>query len=74
MKYRVKIITYLSGRKLYFAQVKKGVLWANLMNDGGIDYVFPSSCYSRDEALKCIDKNYSGNTKVQTIEFEYINK
>lgn len=29
---------------------------------------------SREDALNRIDKNYSGNVKKQTIQFEYINK
>ncbi len=74
MKYRIKIITYKTGRKQFFAQAKCSFLgWDGLDYDGkrcGYD----SDCDTREDALRRIDKHYSGNTKKQTITFEYIIK
>jgi hypothetical protein len=75
MKYRIKIYTYKNGRKEFEAQVKKRFTWLTINVDGDATimqgvYV----CDSRYSALKRIDKHYAGNTKLQTIEFEYINK
>jgi hypothetical protein len=72
MKYRIKIVTFQSGRKLYYAQLKKWYGYTGLGWDGDTGYT--GECDSREKALLKIDKHYSGNSKVQTIEFEYVNK
>lgn len=74
MRYRIKIITYATGRKEFFAQYKKGLMWAGLGCDGDVYRSFDFECNSRESALTRIDKHFAGNTKIQTIEFEYINK
>lgn len=75
MKYRIKIITYQNGRKGYFAQYKTKVGWMGLWWDGSVDYFTgANSADSRKDALARIDNHYGGNTKKQTIEFEYIDK
>lgn len=74
MKYRIKIVRYKNGRTTYQAQVKKGY-WRVLDYDGSADVVyFNYEQDSREQALARIDKHYAGNTKKQTIEFEYITK
>ena len=73
MKYRIKIITYKSGRKEYLAQIKKFFTWFNLDNGGSI-YTIKIVFDSRGEALKAIDSHFEGNNTKQSIEFEYINK
>lgn len=75
MRYRIKIVTYSTGRKEYIASVKRWLFWMDILACGEttlIGGVFPQS--SREESLERIDNHYSGNSKVQTIEFEYINK
>ena len=74
MKYRIKIITYKNGRKEYIPQVKMFIGWAKLCYDGEADYLIQAKCDSREDALKRIDKHFEGNSKTQTIEFEYIKK
>ena len=74
MKYRIKIVTYKNGRKEYYAQVKVWCGWVALDRSGETDYVVGFICSDRDEALNKIDLHYEGNTKKQSIEFEYINK
>lgn len=73
MKYRIKIITYANGRKSYCPQVKEGLFWFGLSYDGSSD-MFAFKVDSREGALDRIDKHFSGNTKKQTITFEYINR
>lgn len=72
MKYKIKIITYINGRKEYKAYVKNW-FWSGLDYEGKTDFV-SSTFYNREDALRAIDLNYEGNDKVQRIEFEYINK
>lgn len=75
MKYRIKIITYKNGRKEYIAQFKTKIGWSDLDSDGRVLYL--GSCYpqeKREWSLERIDKHFYGNTKKQSIEFEYINK
>lgn len=74
MKYKIKIVTFKTGRKEFTAKVKIGFIWMWLHYDG-VARVFPSFAEStRDRALSLIDKHYNGYNKVQTIEFEYITK
>lgn len=73
IKYRIKIITYKSGRTVYFAQIKKTVGWKYLNSKGEI-ISYSSEIDSRNEALRRIDKNYDGNAKVESIKFAYIIK
>ncbi len=74
MKYRIKIVTFKNGRVIYIAQKKVFFGWACLSYDGEANYAFDGECETREIALKRIDKNYSGNVTVKSIEFEYINK
>ncbi len=74
MKYRIKIVTYVNGRKGYFPQYKAKLKWVGLLYDGSYDAFSSYEKDSRESALSCIDKHFSGNTKSQTIEFEYITK
>ena len=75
MKYRIKITTYKNGRKTYEAQFKTILGWAHIDTEGKIDIILNGAYHiSRVYALDCIDKHFNGNTKKQTIEFEYINK
>jgi len=74
-KYRIKIVTYKNGRKGYFAQIKGNLWgWNGLTYDGEVSTGFSYESNTREKALDRIDKHYEGNTDVQTIEFEYINK
>ncbi len=72
MKYRIKIITYKTGRIEYYAQAKEWFYWTGLSSDGETGYSGWSE--SRVDALDKIDKHYNGNTKRQSIVFEYITK
>ena len=75
MKYRIKIITYKSGKQEFYPQVKKGLFWVGLFYDGAASIFANDICRpTRELALQEIDLHYKGNNKVQTIEFEYINK
>jgi hypothetical protein len=74
MKYRIKIITFKNGRKLFYAQVKPRFIWLGLDYDGAADCAFSGECETRECALNRIDKHFEGNAKIQKIEFEYINK
>lgn len=73
MKYRIKIVTYCNGRKVYIPQVKQWFMWAHI-NYLGENVSFICKYDTRKEALDNIDKHYNGNSRVQNIEFEYINK
>ena len=73
-KYRVKIKTFESGRKEYFAQVKSFIGWNFLMFDGNPSPIEVSAQNTRDSALERIDKHYSGNAKIVNIEFVYVTK
>ena len=73
MRYRIKVVTFKNGRKEYFPQVKKRFIWWYLDYSG--DTTFVNLSYdSREKALQVIDKNFEGNTSVQKIEIEYIQK
>jgi hypothetical protein len=74
MKYRIKIITYKNGRKEYTPQFKGWLSWLYIWWDGSTTPTSRDGENSREEALKLIDKHFSGNHVEQTIEFEYINK
>lgn len=73
MRYRIKIITFKNGRKEYVPQVRRRFIWMGLDYDGFVS-IIDLPCDTREDALKRIDKNFEGNTKVQKIEFEYIQK
>lgn len=73
MKYRIKIYTYQNGRKVFEPQVKKRWSWKTIIYDGS-ERDYSITQLTREAALICIDKHFTGNTKLQTIEFEYINK
>lgn len=73
MKYRIKVTTYNNGRKTYSPQYKTFLFWAGLGYEGDT-MPFSLEFSSRETALESIDKHFGGNTKVQTIEFEYITK
>lgn len=75
MNYRIKIITYKSGKQEFYPQVKKGFFWIGLYYDGEAS-VFARDSYrnTRASALESIDLHNKGNHKKQTIKFEYINK
>ena len=77
MKYRIKIITYRSGRKEYLCQVRCSFLflkWFSNIDFKGETCSYKSPVETRDRALQRIDKHYNGNTIVHSIDFEYINK
>ena len=74
MKYRIKIITYKSGRQEFYPQVKKGLFWKGILSNGSTSLANDNYFHFRENALKAIDNHYNGNNKKQTIEFEYINK
>jgi hypothetical protein len=73
MKYRIKIITYKNGRKEYFAQFKSFPFWKGIGCDGTDSWAFDGICPSKERALERIEQHNAGSSKVQTIEFEYIN-
>ena len=73
MKYRIKIVTYKSGRIDYTPQVKKWFWWRGLTHTGeAMAMNFPQE--TRQRALDRIDKHFNGNTEIQFIEFEHIKK
>ena len=77
--YKIKITTFSNGRKEYVAFARKKILffipsWSSLDCDGKEYFSMDVSTDSRDKALARIDKHFSGNTTVQSIQFEYINK
>lgn len=81
MKYRIEIITYKNGRKEYTAAIgeKTRFFWRTIwswrwINYKGQDSDLATYFETRQGALTAIDLNYAGNTEVQTIELEYINK
>ena len=74
MKYRIKIVTYKSGRKAFFAQVKAIFVWIGIACDGEANIAYKGECSTRESALSNIDKHYAGNYNTQTIEFEYVQK
>jgi len=78
MKYRIKIITYGDGIKIYSPQVKTGFMsgWKYVHGDG-YEYTYIScDCKSRERALNIIDTNYNltKRSKIKSIEIEYITK
>lgn len=73
MKYRIKIITYKTNRKQYIPQIKLCGIWMGLEHDGNSLPMY-LKYDNRKTALEIIDKHYNGNTKSQSIEFEYIDK
>ena len=74
MKYRIKIKTFESGRRDYTPQVKLRFFWQGLSWEGEPTGTVMFEQDTREAALNRIDKHFAGNTKMQSIEFEYINK
>lgn len=73
MRYRIKIITYENGRKGYIPQKKALFGWIGVGYDGDVSIYYNFvELNSREMALLRIDKNSQGNTKKQSIEFEYV--
>ena len=74
MKYRIKIITYNTGEKRYFAQVKKFIRWKSINGEGKeVDYTIYQD--SREKSLERIDLHFKKyNFKSLKIEFEYVIK
>lgn len=75
-KYRLLVITMSNSRKEFHAQYKGYFLWRTILYDGDTIPAWISKCETdtRKKALDRIDKHYQGNTKIQSIEFEYIDK
>lgn len=71
MKYRIKIVTFQTDRQTFFPQKKVRFGWKYLNSIGEESYI-NYNYDTRDRALICIDRNYSGNNKIKQIEFEYI--
>lgn len=74
MKYRIKIVTYQSGRQEFFPQFKTWLRWANIYYDGDLAFRPPCPCDTREDALTRIDKHYKQNSVIEKIIFEEINK
>jgi hypothetical protein len=74
MKYRIRIITFKSGRKIFIPQKKLSLGWFCIDYDGKVDVLYRDECNTRCDALDRIDKNITGNTSVHSIEFEYITR
>jgi len=78
MKYRIKIITYVDGRKIYIPYVKNGFMsgW-KYIDKHGVEYTYVSyDCKSRESAMEIIDTHYNltQRSKIKSIEIEYITK
>jgi hypothetical protein len=74
MKYRIKIVTFKNGQKLFYPQYKTRLMWIALTYESS-DQILIMDCFtSRDAALIVIDRHYASNVRKQTIEFEYIKK
>ena len=78
-KYRIKIVTFKSKRQEFTPQVRTTFLlglfgyWSGLTFEGEASAIqFEQD--NREEALRRIDKHRHGNTRVHTIEFEYIDE
>ena len=77
MKYRIKIITYVNGRKIYIPQVKTGFMSWKYIDGDGYEYTyFSCDCKSRENALNIIDNHYNLKQRntVKSIEIEYMTK
>jgi hypothetical protein len=77
MKYRIKIITYGDGIKIYSPQVKTGFMSWKYIYGNGNEYKYVScNCKSRESALDIIDSHYNlkQRNKIKSIEIEYITK
>jgi hypothetical protein len=77
MKYRISIITYGDGRKIYSPQVKTGFMsWKYIHGDGSQYNYVSCDCKSRESALNIIDTHYNlkQRNKIKSIEIEYITK
>lgn len=76
MKYRIRIVTFVNGRITYTAQVKARFGWMDLDYRGNAEFLLGTHYEqeSREDSLNRIDLNYAGNSRKQTIVFEYINK
>ena len=73
MRYRIKIKTFESNRKEFTAQVKVLFGWKTLDHQGGkVNY--GSITNKRKYALERIDLHVAGNSKPDTVEFEYITR
>lgn len=72
MRYRIKIITYASGRITYIAQKKALIGWIGIGFNGDTSYHYTSELDDKDSALKRIHKHQEGNHKRHTITFEEI--
>ena len=72
MKYRIKIVTFSTGRKSYLPQFRTWFYWTGLLSDGEQGY--NGEYDDRETAIRAIDLHYAGNHKKQTIEFQYIIK
>lgn len=74
MKYRIKIVNYNTGRQDFYAQFKKWYGWVGITYEGKSAHWADGHSTSRQAALQKIDLHFNGNSKVQSIEFEYIKK
>ena len=74
MKYRIKIVTYKTGRKTFTPFFKTRFGWMPVAYDGECGLLCDYKMRDRESAIDAIDKHYEGNTKTQRIEFEYITK
>lgn len=79
MKYRIKKITRDNNEVYYTAEYKRFLFWKKVDNHGNYveyRYAFMTTFkhFSREQALKAIDRHYDKNCGTKTIEIEYITK
>ena len=74
MRYRIKITTFKSKRQIFRAQKKVLFGWSDIDYYGKVYHSITLTAETRFDALNRIDKNYDGNAKKHTIQFEYITK
>lgn len=67
MKYRVKVITYKSGRRLFLPQVKRWWGWKGIGYSGSTEIGIQAECDTPYEAGKCIKKHKQGNAVIKSV-------
>lgn len=70
MKYRIKIITFKTGRQLFLPQVKKWWGWSGIGYSGRTGIGLQAECETREKAMRSIKKHKSGDAEVKSIKVE----
>lgn len=67
--YRVKVVKYNSGEKIYIPQYKRLFVWYYILSNGSLFYSRVDTYYHMDAAMSAIEKHRHKSFKVRETKY-----